>query len=944
MGTLFEKVGSLYNGTSSDSIGDDNIAISSADNNPFIATTVLGARNAYDTMHSLIGPLIKGKKSSLRQIDKWLDDWISRLDKIVEMYKELLAKLNDLGADFTGTFTLDFAKEAWEIIQDTPILRRYMGEANYWYLYDTLGLLATQSGSLAADVVVGLKSAVKAAILALISMTDGLLCLESYLGMIQQYWGALYVKMTPIPLLDSIVPNVTTAYWYKPSHTTEISTGDNKYVVTNDPPGKGFTPIPLPVPDPIMYTRDPSVFVNFDARNPETWYLDNQPYYLPNTMAMLYRALNYWGSSYTDAWLPAVNNIYPRREYERDGKVQRHPLIVGKTFAQLDTSKMVINGSNVVSDVPTNQATVESILDEVFTSDMLPFMQEWQSNYEKAYKALLSYILKGFEAYGEEPSSIHRFVQLQNTSTAYTPFDEWLTDLQDPDTLAFLTALGEMYTAWNSLVVAYANTHEIPVGADVHHEVFDAVMGAFVKAGRASSGYAGSLESEETYMVSPSYNPDTMAIVSMDENRKLGIPFIAYKVNYTEGVISSTSSMGKTTAVGDSVTGQYPVESLGFVMFPSDFTTDGMFNQRSILFSEGASTLRTMMVEVPEGLEVGGPIGDVGTVMELPLPVGMTTTQFGVVGELTDALFKRRSSVVQETDGRLGNLFFPDGNVPASAKTASVPQTFVSLYRSFMSTSTSANQELADVVGYSIDHGKEIKFPCFDVYGNLLSMRSWHYTEMPYLKFADEYTKVKAGSNLYYKNSDPSQIIYYHSSYMSESRMIQMAVYHEALEQTVKSYGPNDTYTFYVFPCESISVTKLSDSPSIGNMLLSVDAESPDGDAYHYIVMRNPIPKCAKYVDPDKWSIMDIIHEMYLLATNLAGLCGDNGERLKQLQDDLSEFHISTPRFIGQLPENNGQFVTFHFEIFKDYADRIEELVNSIYDFRAQIIAATEAW
>ena len=350
------------------------------------------------------------------------------------------------------------------------------------------------------------------------------------------------------------------------------------------------------------------------------------------------------------------------------------------------------------------------------------------------------------------------------------------------------------------------------------------------------------------------------------------------------------------------------------------------------------------MVEVPEGLEVGGPIGDVGTVMELPLPVGMTTTQFGVVGELTDALFKRRSSVVQETDGRLGNLFFPDGNVPASAKTASVPQTFVSLYRSFMSTSTSANQELADVVGYSIDHGKEIKFPCFDVYGNLLSMRSWHYTEMPYLKFADEYTKVKAGSNLYYKNSDPSQIIYYHSSYMSESRMIQMAVYHEALEQTVKSYGPNDTYTFYVFPCESISVTKLSDSPSIGNMLLSVDAESPDGDAYHYIVMRNPIPKCAKYVDPDKWSIMDIIHEMYLLATNLAGLCGDNGERLKQLQDDLSEFHISTPRFIGQLPENNGQFVTFHFEIFKDYADRIEELVNSIYDFRAQIIAATEAW
>jgi hypothetical protein len=107
--------------------------------------------------------------------------------------------------------------------------------------------------------------------------------------------------------------------------------------------------------------------------------------------------------------------------------------------------------------------------------------------------------------------------------------------------------------------------------------------------------------------------------------------------------------------------------------------------------------------------------------------------------------------------------------------------------------------------------------------------------------------------------------------------------------------------------------------------------------------MRNPIPKCAKYVDPEKWSLMDIIHELYLLAYNLAGLCGDNGERLKNLQDDLSEFHISTPQFIGQLPENNGQYSPFRFEIFKDYADKIEKFVNSVYDFRAKIIAATEA-
>ena len=68
-----------------------------------------------------------------------------------------------------------------------------------------------------------------------------------------------------------------------------------------------------------------------------------------------------------------------------------------------------------------------------------------------------------------------------------------------------------------------------------------------------------------------------------------------------------------------------------------------------------------------------------------------------------------------------------------------------------------------------------------------------------------------------------------------------------------------------------------------------------------------------------------------------------SGPNDRNLQDDLSEFHISTPQFIGQLPENNGQYSPFRFEIFKDYADKIEKFVNSVYDFRAKIIAATEA-
>ena len=136
---LFSKIGSLFKEKPSDSIMDDNVAIAAEDNNPYVSAAVLGARNAYDTLHMLMGPLIKGKKSSLKQIDKWLNDWLDRLKQIEEMYAELLGKINDLGADFTGTFTLDFAKEAWEIVQDTPILRRYMGEANYWALYDAMG-------------------------------------------------------------------------------------------------------------------------------------------------------------------------------------------------------------------------------------------------------------------------------------------------------------------------------------------------------------------------------------------------------------------------------------------------------------------------------------------------------------------------------------------------------------------------------------------------------------------------------------------------------------------------------------------------------------------------------------------------------------------------------------------------------------------------------------
>jgi len=967
--SLFSKIGSLYKEKPSDSIMDDNIAVSAGDNNPFVSATVIGARNAYDTLHSLMSPLIKGKKSSLKQIDSWLDEWLERLKQIEEAYAEILSRINDLGADFTGTFTFDVAKEAWELVQDTPILRRYMGEANYWLLYDTVGILSTQAGSLAGDLLAGVKEAIRQALLALISMTDGLLCLESYLGMIQQYWGALYFKITPLPLLDSIVPNVTTAYWYKPPIPSEAGT-EHKVLLNNNSPGQGFTPLPLPMPNPTMVTRQASYLGKFDYQNPDTWYLNGTPYYLPNTMYLLERALQYWGSSYTNEWLPALNNFYNRRPYGEgenvDGKwtvteERSHPLRVGHTLSQLDTSLMSINGSNVsLSD--SDSRSVSEIFAAVISSKMVAAMDEWQQAYEKAYGIFTTFILEGFRAYNETPSTLTRFWELQQLQPqVYVQYDVWRYSTTDTTAIQFRQNVQAMTDAWKAMFVHYVTDNNLPANDVSLHRMFDAVMGALVEAGHTAKGYPGSMDDIETYMVCPSFA--TTPIGTPEQLRNYGIPFVAYKVNSKNNRIYHTSSGNDTVLAGDYVNVGYAVDKFGMVMFPSDSSSDEVMYERITSFNFVASTVFSVMTDVSEGLKVGtldpqlyeivggdSVNSDASVLAQYPDTLALPQEE-SVLGRLPEALHMHRSSmlllakVLSKNDSAyyLGNIFFPDGKVPESADSAIVPETFVTCYRSFNETYSGANEELADIVGYSIDHGRETKFPCFGIYGELLSMQSWHYKEMPYLEFTSKYSKVKSGYSLYYEKNNPGHVIYYHSSYVSQSRQMQMAVIHEALDSTSKSYGPNDSYTFYIYPCESVSVTKLSGSPSLGSFL-SVDAVSPGGEEYHYIPMRNPIPKCAKYVDPEKWSMMDIIHELYLLAVNLSGLCGDNGERLKNLQDDLSEFHISTPQFIGQLPANNGQYSPFRFEIFKDYSDRIEAAVNSIYDFRAKIIAATEAF
>lgn len=971
---LFSGIGSLLKEKPSDSIMDDNIAISEDDNNPYISSVVLTARNAYDTMHWLMNPMILGKKSSLKQIKKWLNDWEDRLKKIKENYQELLNKIQDLSANFESTMTLDFAKEAWEIIQDTPILRRYMGEANYWYLHDMVGLLATQTGSMAGDVAAGAKAAIKAALLAMISMTDGLICLESYLGMIQQYWGALYLKGIPIPLLDSIVPNVTCAYWYKKPIASESYGTDQKISLGNLPPGIGFSPIPLPVPDPIMFTRDPSYVGKLDRQNPYTWYLNGSPYYLPNTMRMLQQALEYWGSSYTDAWLPLVNNMYPRRKYgeqARDdkgnaipGQVEKElpkPLQTGKTFAQLDTDKMSLNGTDIKPDADSEAlAEAKSALDDVFTPEIVNLMDIWQTAYDTIRAAMADYFIAQCALFGKQPTTLKDFIDMQNAVVGDPPanfvsYHDWITNMDVHQSVK------DMAGVWQAMENYYIVAHPELDASEAWQDFYNRAMKVFVDTARVT----GLIDAQQTYASAPSYLPDVVLWGGLDDAKRqtFGVPYSTYTVSYDniklKHIYKADGSQDTTgvTAEGDNGVVGISVDAPTFIMFPSDKRTIHSLEDnvsRMLNVSNRTKVIKSTFGGLPSGLKIDESVlkdGQLsGYVIGYQYDAGMLSNDPIIVGNLPDALSMHHScgmpqpttdGIAWETTEEIGNYFFPDGELPATSKALGESHTFVTLYHSFVATTSDATEELAEVVGYSINKGRETKFPCFGVYGNLLSMQSWHYLEMPLDQFKSAYTRIKSGSSLYYKNSNPTEVIYYHSSYMSQSRQISMAVYHEYLDKESKSYGSRDGYDFYIFPCESVSVSVVPEN-SIGK-ILSVDAISPSGTKYHYITMRNPIPKCAKYVDPEKWSVMDIIHEMYLLAENLAGLCGDNGKRLKQLQDDLSEFNISTPKFVGQLPADNGKFVEFRFGIFDDYAKELEELVNSVYVFREQIIATTEA-
>lgn len=912
--SFLSSIASKFGKPDEGGIGDDNSAVAAKDDNPYIAGPVVAARNAYDAMYSAVRWMVEGKRKSLKTIDAGLREWEREIDRIARQYEDLLKKIDNLAKNAEATFTLDLAREAWEIIQDSPELRRYMGEANYWYLHDTLGLLATQTGSVSAEISEGIKSALKAVVMAILSATDGLLQVESYYGRIAQYWGGLYQKMVPLPLTDSICPQVTCAYYYKPTHVTER----DGYVLDNPVPGSGFSPIPLPLPN--IETAGqyglPSAFP--DYQDPATWYVDGvngTPWYAPTSMDLFWRSLNYWGSSYRDAVPPLVGIVYGQRDYtaREDGE---HPLIVGKTFAQLDTSLTAISGGNTAS------SKISDILGEVFTEDVVPYLNEWQ----EAYEAMRDIVFNWAATNGINSVTDLYYATVGNTRALFA-LKAYLDSSAD-----YRTARERLIGAWNGMVNAS--------GTGSYAVFYKECLRVLQEVAHAT----GDLKGETVYAMPVPMALSTDPVVSVVDGVTLAAPQ-SPDMYGLRGMVTVTGWAASPTADYSDVfgVGRFILPAVqGFVMFPQDYTP--------AMYSDAlwypVAYMRQLSV-LTNNVDIGvGEATATGESEILRYSYGTAWNASDTVGTPPLALSDPDACGVADP-AIVGdrymfcNLLFPDGVIVSDGSMSDAPDTFVTIYRKY-ATAYMASEELADEVGYSIREGRQVLFPCFGVYGEWLGMYSWEFREMPSSTFVATYARCRSGSDLYYEKAKPSHVVFRHSRYYSDTRSMSMTIYHEAIAHSERSAG-EERYDFYVFPMESVSIGTHRDGDIDLGSLWPVNV-TKDGVGYRYITMRNSIPKCPKYVDPEMWSFIDLVHELYFLAQSLSGLCADNGQRMKDLEDMLSAFGLEPPEFIGQLPADNGKHADYKFTIFQQYADRLRQALDNVYSLRDKIFRATENW
>lgn len=910
---------------------DDNAAVADVSQDKYLGPIVAGACNVYDTMYEAVKYLLEGKAASLRQMDRWLEKWEKQLDGIAKKYEEILKGINDSTASFEAGLDFPAAREAWDTLQDFQILRRYMGEANYWALFDTLGLIATQGQSAAADMKTAMKAAIKEAIYTILAATDGLMSLESHLAIISQSWGMLYQKMLPLPAPDSVVPNVTGRYYYRPAQA-----GD-PYPSLN-----GFHPVPIPIPDPALVLEGVSMLYDFD--DPSTWVDDKGRDKFLNAEAMR-AARQYWGSSYTNETIlpvtsasPSLPSIYKRRQYVRAGEEERHPLQVGKTFAQLDTSRTQVAAST--EGLPEKAEALKAL--------GVPFveaLQRWQEAFESAHDALYA-LMQGIEApMIDESGAVVFEMGIPAMQRGITSMLQIVPDAPD--------ARGAAYEAYRAAVFSGedGDGSYSPIARGLV-EATVALIDAYAEAVGFSIYETGTRPMDRRAEAATRLlQALSVAVVGVLDSKK--IPALSQIVPVDDAVpalgglswtlVSLVHLVAgkdvrqdvEVEGVGGNHAYQYlvPEVSNGLVSIPAPIQGDGWLEE-----FEKALVLPVVTQVQPQAYYDDG-----ACVMDAA--AWIQEQKLMAIGDSPDAYALPAAWARRPVESS------PRCLLMMSDDTAETPRTLIGMFLQLLDdaerSSIGVAQELEDIVGDQILEGRESLAACFGVYGELLGMYPWQFRTMPMEAFGAQYKRARAGSSLYYEIEDPTHIVFRHAVYHSATANAPYAVYHEAMAtQGVTREGVTrggDSYQFLVFPTESISIQEIK--AGTAGSWRTVDATGPDERQWAYVVTRNSVPRCPKYVDPMQWSIMDVIHEMLLLSHSLAPICGDNGNREAKLRAVLQELGFSSAQFISELPDGSGVSNTsFQFSLFNDYASRIKAAVDRIYGLRDRIYSITASW
>lgn len=783
---------------------DDQAAQEDYRDNKYVGHVIDQACTVYDTMFSALEYTIKGRSNVIEQLDKVIAKLKKQCDKIVEKYKEILSKLTDANAGVDLSLSLDIAKDALAILNANPILRRYVGEANYWMLWDMLAVLAGQGVSAGADISSNIKNAIKGTIYALLSMTNGMMHFEAYIAQITQFWGWLYMKEIWLPLTDSVCPQVTCQYYYK------------KPLPDNPVPGPAnYAPMPVPIFDQVKYSW-PYILSHFSYDDPTTWDV-----LTPASRNAMKKAYAYWKSNYTNAI--SANDLlsgasskltggaftlgFGTRNTDYPGGA---PLKIGKTFNQLDTDENVSFPVKLVEDA----------------------YAEKFAEVDKTFLALVAAM--------NSPET----TALRDTRLSEAGYEDFTGDWD--------WALGR---AWMNMEEERSAVIEI------------------------CSSVAGSLPEFANYRT---------ALVALSR-----FYFEKKATPYVTGTIEDYSPLS-----------QYLLTTY-----------------KELAEDASLASLKDFIEESEKNQSVFNPY-------QLYSDNPDSFNLYCYIGQYLSYV----------TDG---NPFYTGaaGN---------------------MSFTVDADGEL----GRKCDGGREPLFAALGIYGDLKGLYPWDYEIVPLDSFRASYTKIKGSYHIYYKNDDPSRVIFADRT-IQAGALKYIATCKHATTDTI-SRG-SETFTAYIFPSETCSVYEVPNPgvmfgvewPSLSS-LQRVDAVNPStGQQYMYDLTRNQIPRYPKFVDADKWSVMDLIHELWLLADALAPICGDGGERKQKLNDLLNKFglHVKNgtgngPLFIGQLPTSAGQgdmagqgtHVELEFDVMNAFAGKIKEALDTVYKVRDAVMAATQAW